>query len=101
MGRLGFRLGSPLPRLGGEEGGLTFTFGLEDLGLLLPLGFEILDWRTPSASSTSARFWRSAFIWAFIASTNASGGRTSLISMRVTLMPRGRWRHPWCAVASR
>ena len=74
MGRLGFRLGGPLPGFGGEEGGLTLTLGFQDLGLLLPSAFKILDWRTPSASSTSARFWRSAFIWAFMASTRARAG---------------------------
>ena len=47
MGRLGFCLGSPLPRFGGEEGGLTLTFGLEDLGLLLTLRFQDLGLAHP------------------------------------------------------
>ncbi len=36
----GFCLGLSLPRFGGEEGGLTFPFGLEDLRLFFALGLE-------------------------------------------------------------
>ncbi len=52
-----------------------------------PSAVRILDWRTPSAVSTAARFSRSARICFSIASMTLLGGSMALISTRVTRSP--------------